>query len=940
MKNPSSIIPPDLYRRAQKRLMDQGERSLFAPPLTETQQLKRDVQIYQLALEMQREEWRQAQTQLQTTIAQQRVAEEQLRTSARLLEASQAIANVGSVEMEFPSRRLYWSAETYRIHDTSPEEYTPTFDLSLDHYLPDSRQKLQAALQKALETGEVFDLELEKYTFKGRKIDVRTTCTATFDQLGRLIRLTGIFQDISARKQAERYQLHHSHILELLLQHAPLQQVLEAIALDVERTNPHMLCTILLLDSEGKHLIHGAAPSLPVFYIQAINGGAIGPRAGSCGTAAFTGKRVVVEDINTHPFWADYKQLALRAGLQSCWSQPILSATGKVLGTFAIYHNHPSQPEPHDLQLIDNEARLAALAIETTRAENRLQLTACVFSHAREGILITDAQGNIIEVNTTFTDITGYTRDDVIGKNPRLLQSNKHDAVFFERLWHSLVNEGAWCGEIWNKRKNGDLYVASMTISAVKDSRGQITHFVDLFNDITHIKEHQRQLEHIAHYDALTHLPNRVLLADRMKQALLHSQRSGLSLAVMYIDLDGFKAINDQYGHDLGDQLLVAISSRFKSVLRESDTLARIGGDEFVVVLNELEQPAAYQPVLDRLLATAADPLILRDQALRITASIGITLYPSDTADAEQLIRHADQAMYLAKQRGKNGWHLFDVDRDVATKHQYESLERIRLALEQREFILHYQPKVNMKTGALVGAEALIRWQHPTRGMISPGEFLPLIEEHPIGLDVGEWVIDTALSQIEHWQREGLALPVSVNLCALQLQQGRFAQRLSELLQAHPDVAPGQLELEIVETSALADMTDVANTMRACNALGVRFAVDDFGTGYSSLTYLKRLPAETLKIDQSFIRDMLDDPDDFAIVKGVISLAQAFHRQVIAEGVESVAHGEMLIPLGCELAQGYGIARPMLAGEISSWIQRWTPDPRWTYFARADAPEC
>ncbi|RYY74326.1 MAG: bifunctional diguanylate cyclase/phosphodiesterase [Gammaproteobacteria bacterium] len=438
-----------------------------------------------------------------------------------------------------------------------------------------------------------------------------------------------------------------------------------------------------------------------------------------------------------------------------------------------------------------------------------------------------------------------------------------------------------------------------------------------------------RILEHIAHYDALTHLPNRVLLADRMQQAMLHNQRSGESLAVAFIDLDGFKAINDQYGHGTGDKLLITIARRMKAALRESDTLARIGGDEFVVVLTHLKNVNDCEPLLRRILDAAAEPVQLDELVLQVSASIGVTIHPQDGVDAEQLLRHADQAMYLAKQAGKNCYHLFDVAQDVAVKHKRENLEHIRTALRNKEFVLYYQPKVNMRTGTVVGAEALIRWQHPERGLLAPASFLPIIENHLLSVELGEWVIATALSQMADWQSQGLDIPISVNVGALQLQQSNFANRLEELLFLEPDANPKNLELEILETSALEDINQVSAAIHACQALGVSFALDDFGTGYSSLAYLKRLPAELLKIDQSFVRDMLDDSDDLAIIQGIIGLATAFQRLVIAEGVETVDHGKKLLSIGCELAQGYGIARPMPAEAFPGWVKTWSTDGAW-----------
>jgi len=559
-----------------------------------------------------------------------------------------------------------------------------------------------------------------------------------------------------------------------------------------------------------------------------------------------------------------------------------------------------------------------------------IRLAATVFTHAREGIMITAADGTIIDVNDAFSHITSYGRDEVLGQNPRILSSGRQSKDYYDTMWRVLVEQGQWHGEMWNRRRDGEVYAVMQTISAVRDAQGNTKNYVALFSDITLLKEHEHELEHIAHYDALTSLPNRVLLADRLNQGMIQAQRRGQQrLAVAFLDLDGFKAINDDHGHDAGDQLLITVATRMKQTLREGDTLARIGGDEFVAVLLDLADVTASTPMLGRLLAAAAQPVQFGGLALQVSASLGVTFYPqAEDIDADQLLRQADQAMYQAKLSGKNRYHLFDAEQDRNVRSHHESLERIRRALLDREFVLHYQPKVNLRTGAVVGAEALIRWQHPERGLLPPVAFLPVIENHPLAVELGEWVIDTALAQVERWQADGLDLPVSVNVGTRQLQQADFVERLRGLLAAHPNTRPGHLELEILETSAL-ELAGASQVIEACRGIGVLFALDDFGIGYSSLTYLKRLPVAHIKIDQSFVRDMLDDPDDLAILEGVIGLAAAFHRQVIAEGVETVEHGEMLLQLGCELAQGYGIARPMPAADIPSWAARWRPAPAW-----------
>lgn len=580
-------------------------------------------------------------------------------------------------------------------------------------------------------------------------------------------------------------------------------------------------------------------------------------------------------------------------------------------------------------ELEQANGQLAGEIDERRKAEEHLRLAANVFTFAREAISITDAQGTIIDVNAAFSRITGYERSEVLGKNPRILQSGRQSPAYYAAMWQNLSASGHWSGEIWNRRKNGEVFAELLTISAVKNAAGVTLNYVALFTDITPMKEQQKQLEHIAHYDALTDLPNRTLLADRLQQAMAQAQRRSQSLAVAYLDLDGFKAVNDTHGHAVGDELLVALAARLLATLREGDTLSRIGGDEFVAILVDLESVSAHERVLMRLLEAASAPVKIKDLSLQVSVSIGLTLYPQDNVSADQLMRHADQAMYIAKQGGKNRYHLFDVIQDSAVKTRREQLAQIRAALHKGEFVLFYQPKVDLQWGHLVGVEALVRWQAPQAGLRLPGAFLPAIENDSTAIDLGEWVIAQALHQLSEWHAAGLQISVSVNIGARQLQQANFKHRLARLMHQHLKVDPAYVELEILETSALEDIGQASQVIRDCQALGVRFALDDFGTGYSSLTYLKHLPVEVLKIDRSFVSDMLDDPDDLSIVRGVVSLAEAFGREVIAEGVESVAHGQALRQLGCRMAQGFGIARPMPAGDLLAWQARWAMDAEW-----------
>ncbi|MGL6069865.1 EAL domain-containing protein [Craterilacuibacter sp.] len=797
-------------------------------------------------------------------------------------------------------------------------------------FAPDAAAQCYRSDRLVLDQGQVVKTEETNLTLQGRSASYLSIKLPLRNAAGEIYALCGISTDITERKQAERYEQFRSSTLEQLVKGISLAQSLESIVRGVEQVHPDMLCSILLLDAEGRHLGQGIAPSLPDFYMAAIDGVEIGVGVGSCGTAAATGQRVVVEEIKTHPYWAPYAALAARAGLAACWSQPILSAGGKVLGTFAVYARIAHVPTGVDLAIIEQSAQLASIAIERKQAEEKLQLAASVFTHAGEGIAITMADGSIIDINDAFSNITGYSRADALGQDLRLLKSGRHPATFYTDMWQQLTGPGEWSGEIWNRHKNGKVYAEMLKISAVRDTTGQIINYVALFSDISALKAYQSQLEHMAHYDALTRLPNRILLAERLRQGMPEALRHGKVLAVAYLDLDGFKAVNDGYGHEVGDQLLVALASGMQQALREGDILARLGGDEFVMVLHNLPDIDACKSVLVRVLAAAARTVAVDGHVLQVSASLGVTFYPQqEDVDADQLLRQADQAMYQAKLGGRNRFHLFDTEQDRSIRDHHESLERIQQALNADEFVLYYQPKVNMRTGAVIGAEALIRWQHPALGLLPPAAFLPAIENHSLSVAVGEWVIERALCEMLAWRKSGLAIPVSVNVGARQLQQPDFAQRLAQTLARHPEVKANDLELELLETSAMEDLSHVSRLIEDCRQLGVSFAMDDFGTGYSSLTYLKRLPVSLLKIDQSFVRGMLEDGDDLAILQGIIGLARAFGREVIAEGVETVAHGEMLLAMGCEQGQGYGIARPMPGDALPAWASHWPSSAKW-----------
>lgn len=594
--------------------------------------------------------------------------------------------------------------------------------------------------------------------------------------------------------------------------------------------------------------------------------------------------------------------------------------------------NRRAEPLPQDVQHLVHELQVHQIELELQNDELRQSHLALdsalaryfdLYDLAPVGYVTLGASGLIVEANLTAATLLGRPRSALVGQ-PLDAFVAKEDQDSFYLLRGQLLETGvAQSRDLRMTRRDGHQLWVHLMATATTAAAGACELRIVL-SDITTLKTLQGKLDRLAHFDELTNLPNRLLKVDRLQQAMAQARRTGQGLAVIYIDLDGFKAVNDQFGHEAGDQLLISVASHMKQVLREGDTLARMGGDEFVAVLLNLGNIKACAPLLDRLLAGAAQPMAFNDHMLKVSASLGVTFYPqAQEVEGDQLVRQADHAMYQAKQAGKSRWREFDAVQDACLRDGHQDLQRIQQALHNHELVLYYQPKVNMRTGQVLGAEALIRWQHPEMGMLLPLNFLPVVENHALAIDIGEWVIDTALGQIESWQAQGLHLPVSINVGARQLQQANFVLRLRTLLARHPGVNPADLTLEILETSALKDIPYVSQVIEDCHQMGVAFALDDFGTGYSSLAYLKRLRVTVLKIDQSFVCDMLTNPDDLALLKGIIGLAGAFKLEVIAEGVETAAHGALLLQLGCELAQGHCLARPMPAKNFPDWVIEW-----------------
>ncbi|MCU7846766.1 MAG: EAL domain-containing protein [Candidatus Thiodiazotropha sp. (ex Lucinoma kastoroae)] len=533
--------------------------------------------------------------------------------------------------------------------------------------------------------------------------------------------------------------------------------------------------------------------------------------------------------------------------------------------------------------------------------------------------------GRIFAANNAAVDYYGYTMDELLSMKISDINTLSEDEVAHELRQAELDEQNHF--HFCHTLASGEIRDVEVHSGPYKWNGRQVLY--SIVHDVTDRKKAEAELELIAHYDSLTGLPNRLLKTDRLRQAIAHSKRNGTCVGVCYLDLDGFKPINDRYGHDIGDLILIEIGQRLKNTLRDEDTVSRIGGDEFALILTSLPDLDECRLILDRVLAAIAKPIILEEFVFEVNASIGLTLFPEDDVDAEILMRHADHAMYVAKEAGKNRYHLFDPERDKQVKANRENYKLIEQALANQEFILYYQPKVDMYTCEVVGVEALIRWMHPEKGITSPGDFLSYITGTDVEIELGKWVIDHALQQMAQWHEKRFNFPVSVNISAHHLQHPDFINQVRAICAAHPDVSPDMLELEILETTSIEDMSDIYHTLVACREMGIKLSLDDFGTGYSSLAYFHRLPVDTLKIDQSFVQDMLEDPQDLTIVDSVVRLAHAFQHPVIAEGVESIEHGAALLQLGCRLGQGYGIARPMPAEDLPQWLELWKCDEQW-----------
>lgn len=546
----------------------------------------------------------------------------------------------------------------------------------------------------------------------------------------------------------------------------------------------------------------------------------------------------------------------------------------------------------------------------------RLRQAAAVFDCTREGVLVTDAKGLIVHVNRAFMEITGYRREDVMGQQPSLFKSGRHSSSFYQQMFHTLGRTGEWSGEIWNRRESGEIYPQWQTIRAVQDDLGHVSHYVAVFSDISAIKHSERELARLAHHDPLTDLPNRLLFTDRAEQALASAQVHKRGCALLLLDLDHFKIINDSLGHAVGDQLLKLVGERLKALFGPGVTLARLGGDEFAVLAESCPQVAQAAGVAQRMLDVMKEPFIFDGHQLFISASIGISVFPSDALSAEQLLRNADSALFKAKSAGRESYALYTEELTAHAQNRVEIASELRRALDQHELRVYYQPVHNLQDSRLVGVEALVRWEHPERGLVPPGDFIPIAERTGLIADIDAWVLGQACRQMCQWLADGLPLSfIAVNVSSRLFARRELYDQVAQVLH-DTGLDPAYLELEVTESAVMEDPEVALEQLHRLRELGLRLAIDDFGTGYSSLLRLKRLPVQKLKIDQGFVAGLPWDEDDAAIVRVVIALAKSMGMQVHAEGIEQVEQARFLLAQDCDMGQGYWFGRPVPASEI------------------------
>ena len=785
---------------------------------------------------------------------------------------------------------------------------------------PEDLHAIDAIWQDALATGREWAMDFRFVRPDGKLIWVHGNAVPLRDDRGKVTGFMGNNLEITARKRAEERQRTRSAVTGRLAENAPLSEILELIATGAKRMVHGMDCSVMTLDAPGGRLVYGTAPHRPL--LNAVGALADATGDAGCVAAASSGQRLVTDDVRAQAACVDCGPLPGQDGNVSCWSEPMVAMNGHALGVFAFYWKQPFAPDAADMELMHEAAQLAALAIERKSTENELQIAASVHGAISEAIVVTDANDRIIAVNPAFTLVTGYGANEAIGQSPRLLKSGRHDHAFYLEMWQALETTGRWQGEIWNRRKNGEEYPEWLSINTIYDGNDKVLRRIAMFSDITEKKRNEETIWRQANFDALTDLPNRRLFRDRLEHEIMKAQRNGAYVALLFIDLDRFKEVNDTLGHHTGDLLLIEAAQRISNSVRATDTVARLGGDEFTIIMSDLVDTNRVGEVAQAMLMALAAPFKLGKDDVYISGSIGITIFPSDADNIDSLLKNADQAMYAAKEQGRNRFSYFTASMQASAQSRLQLSNDLRGAIAAGQFEVYLQPIVELASGRIFKAEALLRWHHPEHGMIGPSLFIPIAEETGMISEIGDWVFKESARLAKEWHNaaissnaDGNIVQISVNKSPRQFFTGNthrtWIQHLTDI-----GLPTTCIVIEITEGLLLDDRPEVAEKLLEFRNAGFGVSLDDFGTGYSAMAYLKKFPIDYLKIDQSFVRDMATDHGDQAIVEAIIVMAHKLGLKVIAEGVETEAQRAMLVAAGCDYGQGYLFARPMCAADM------------------------
>ena len=843
-------------------------------------------------------------------ITERKQVEQSLLRQRDMMTQAQRLAHTGSWEWDVASNRVVWSAELYRIYGVTPEQHGATFEAYLGLLHPLDRARVQGIIGQALKDQQPFEFEERIVRPDGTVRTLLSRGTVDTDAAGCTVRMLGACQDITERKRAEQFDIGQREILAGIATQRPLRQSLELIARLHEALNPGALCSLQLLDDTGRHVLHGAGPTLPDAYNQAIDGHEIGAAHGSCGTAAWRGERVVVADIASHPYWKNYKELALAHGLRACWSTPVFGSGRQLLGTFAVYYHEPREPKPEELQDIDRMLPITSIAIESDKLVGRLRKRNRFFEMSLEIFCILDTRSErVVQSNPSFSRATGYSADELTKRSYREFLSPENSSDHRNPML-ALSASGEPAHEFINccVHKDGSVRWLEWVSFAAPDGL-----LYAAARDITERRHVEAELAYASRHDTVTGLPYHLAIERAIAEML---QGGAAPVWVLILCPDRFQVVNESVGQATGDDVLKQLAGRLQAELGERGQIARLAGDKFVVAVQGMSRPAVLE-LAGRLRAAVAMPIEGRDYRLLLTASVGISHSPDHGDAPKSLLRSAQAAMTQAKRDGRDRVSEFSVGQMRALEERLVLGNQLRDAIRRGELELYYQPLHRANDRALTGFEALLRWNSHELGLVSPSSFIPVAEALGLMHEIGEWVLDAACGHLRAWLDRGHCdFYVAVNISAQQLQSPVLVDTVAAVLRRYA-VPWSMLNIEMTESALMENVEGIRHTLSALKTLGTRLSLDDFGTGYSSLAYLKQFPIDKLKIDQSFVRGLPTDADDAAIATAIITLGHQLHMTVAAEGVETQAHADFLAELGCDELQGnyLGAALPFRQSE-------------------------